>query len=63
MILFRESLRSPVARPFVLLDQDRLKYIEGLRQYREDGTADILTDLIEKEADIYAEECRYFFET
>ncbi len=63
MILFRESLRSPVARPFVLLDQDRLKYIEGLRQYREDGTADILTDLMEKEADIYAEECRYFFET
>ena len=26
-------------------------------------TADILTDLMEKEADIYAEECQYFFET
>ena len=60
MILFRESLKYPSTRPFVILDEDRSTYLEGLKQFREEGGCDILAGLLEKEADKYYEQCCYF---
>ncbi len=60
MILFRESLKYPSTRPFVILDEDRSTYLEGLKQFREEGGCDILAGLLEMEADKYYEQCCYF---
>ncbi len=60
MILFREALKSPNIRPFLILDEDRSEYIEGLQQFRAENKVDLLTSLMEKEAGKYEEQCRYF---
>lgn len=60
MILFRESLKNEKIRPFIILDENRNDYIEGLKEYREKKSTELLKKLMEKEADLYYQSCQYF---
>lgn len=60
MILFRESLKYEEVDPFIILDDDRTVYIEALKEFREKGTVAQLTELLQKEAEIYYKQCEYF---
>ena len=60
MILFRESLKNEKIRPFIILDENRNDYIEGLKEYREKKSTELLKKLMEKEADLYYQRCQYF---
>lgn len=60
MILFRESLKSPEIKPFLILDDHRNLYIDGLKQYREEQKTDLLVSLMEQEAEFYYHQCEYF---
>ena len=46
--------------PFFILDDDRSKYLEGLKEYREHHKVDQLLELMQKEAETYYQECQYF---
>ncbi len=59
MILFRECLKLKIV-PAVIRDENREEYIDSLKQYREEKTAEKLTALLKKEQEFYAEKCRYF---
>lgn len=60
MILFRECLKNEGISPFIILDENREIYIEGLREYREQQKMDKLVKLMNKEAEDYYQQCRYF---
>ena len=60
MILFRESLKNEGMKPFIVLDMHRPKYIEGLKQYREEHSISRLAALMQIEADDYYKQCEYF---
>ena len=60
MILFRESLKYDELVPFIILDDDRSKYLEGLKEFREYHKVDQLLKLMEKEAETYYQKCQYF---
>ena len=60
MILFRETLKYDELAPFIILDDDRSKYLEGLKEFREHQKVDQLLGLMQKEAKIYYQECQYF---
>lgn len=62
LLLFRESLKNETLFPFIILDDDRNAYIEGLKEYRESKKVDKLVQLMEKEMKSYYEECQYFME-
>lgn len=60
MIMFRESLKNPDILPFIVLDENRSQYIDGLKQYREEQKVDKLVSLMQKEAEEYYQQCKYF---
>lgn len=60
MILFRESLKYDKLTPFIILDDDRNKYLEGLKEFREHQKVDLLEELMQKEAEAYYQACQYF---
>lgn len=60
MVLFRESLKNEDIRPFIILDENRNDYIEGLKEFRESKSTEQLKRLMEKEADSYYQNCQYF---
>lgn len=60
MILFRECLKNEKMQPFIVLDEHRNKYIDGLKQYREEHCTDQLIELMEIEVDAYYKQCEYF---
>ena len=60
MILFRECLKNEGISPFIILDENREIYIEGLREYREQQKIDKLVKLMNKEAEDYYQQCKYF---
>ena len=60
MILFRESLKYDKLTPFIILDDNRSKYLEGLKEFREHQKVDQLLELMQKEAETYYQECQYF---
>ena len=62
MILFRECLKNPNICPFIIRDDSRNKYIEGLMEYREKQKTDKIVLLMEKEAEEYYQQCKYFME-
>lgn len=62
MIMFRESLKNQDILPFIVLDENRGQYIDGLRQYREEKQVDKLVLLMQKEVDEYYQQCKYFME-
>ena len=60
LILFRECLRHGIV-PVVIEDCNRQEYIDGLKEFREEGQCGKLTALFEKEQEVYLEKCGYFF--
>ena len=60
MILFRECLKNEGISPFIILDENREMYIEGLREYREQQKIEKLVQLMNKEAEDYYQQCSYF---
>ena len=59
LILFRECLKADLI-PFVIEDQHRMKYIEGLKEYRETGKTRVLQELFSEEQKKYAKKINYF---
>lgn len=60
MILFRECLKHAELNPFIILDVNREKYMEGLKEYRENQKTDKLVSLMKQEIDDYYIQCKYF---
>ena len=60
--MFRESLKNSDILPFIVLDENRSQYIDGLKEYREEKKVDKLVSLMQKEADEYYQQCKYFME-
>lgn len=60
MILFRETLKYDSLKSFIILDEDRKEYLEGLKEYREENKVNKLIELMNKEADKYYMNCKYF---
>lgn len=60
MILFREGLKSEYTLPVIILDEDREYYIEGLKEYRNNGSVGELTKLFENSEDVYRKACEYY---
>lgn len=60
MILFRECLKHQGLIPFIILDANRDKYIEGLREYRDNQKTDKLVLLMNQEIEDYYLQCKYF---
>jgi len=59
LILFRECLKNGIV-PIVIEDANRNKYLEALKEYREEKILDNFIGLFEKEKNFYLEKCRYF---
>ena len=62
MVLFRECLKSPDVFPFVIQDDNRDEYIEGLKEFRENQNIDRLVSLMKQETKEYFNQCKYFME-
>ena len=62
MILFRECIKSPNVFPFVIQDDNRDEYIEGLKEYREKQNTDRLVLLMKQETKEFFNQCKYFME-
>ena len=62
MILFRECLKCSDVFPFVIQDDNRDEYIEGLKVYREKQNTDRLVSLMKQETKEYFNQCKYFME-
>lgn len=60
MILFRECLKNADICPFVILDDNREAYIEGLKEYRDKQKTDKLVLLMKQEAEEYYQQSKYF---
>lgn len=60
MLLFRECLKNPDIDPFIILDDHRDTYIEGLKEYREKQKTDKLVLLMKQETEDYYKQCKYF---
>ena len=54
MIMFKECLKNNIM-PFIILDKDKLFYIRGLKEYKNDKM--FLIDTIKNEQDIYMDVC------
>lgn len=55
-------MKNPNICPFIIRDDSRNKYIEGLMEYREKQKTDKIVLLMEKEAEEYYQQCKYFME-
>lgn len=62
MILFREALKSADVDPFIIQDDNRSSYIEGLKEYREEQKTGKLVSLMQQETVDYYQQCSYFME-
>lgn len=60
MILFRECLINPDLKPFIILDVNGEKYIDGLKEYRENQKTEKLVSLMNQEIEDYYTQCKYF---
>lgn len=54
MIMFKECLKNNIM-PFIILDKDKLFYMRGLKEYKNDEM--FLIDTIKNEQDIYEKVC------
>ena len=61
LILFRECLKADLV-PVVIEDKYKTKYIDGLKEYRENGTTVLLQELFVIEQKKYAGKIAYFLE-
>ena len=59
LILFRECLKNDIIPPIVQ-DQNRMRYIEGIREYTDSKTVTKLYQLLTEEQSRYEKTVRYF---
>ncbi|MCM1252083.1 MAG: Fic family protein [Clostridium sp.] len=59
LILFRECLKNEIV-PIVIEDINRDRYLEALKEYRENQTLTKLVELFIEEQEVYREKCAYF---
>jgi Fic family protein len=59
LILFRECLKNALI-PVVIQDIHRNKYLDALKQYRDEKRLDKLVELFQEEQSIYMTKCKYF---
>ena len=59
LILFRECLVNGLV-PLIIMDKNRIEYLDALTAYRKGQGIDKLTMLFRKEQKSYEEKCRYF---
>ena len=61
ILIYNARNRRPVGpHPFIVLDENRSQYIDGLKQYREEHSINRLAALMQIEADDYYKQCEYF---
>ena len=60
MILFRECLINSELKPFIFLDTNREKYIDGLKEYYENKKTEKMVSLMKQEIEHYYTQCKYF---
>ncbi len=59
LIIFRECIKNNII-PIVIEDKNRIEYLEALKIYRETKDTKNMTELFEKEQQVYLEQCKYF---
>ncbi|KSV58749.1 Fic family protein [Acetivibrio ethanolgignens] len=59
MLLFRECLRNEIM-PFIVLDENRMRYIQCLRKAQENKDVTDLVNYFRIEQEVYREACVYF---
>ena len=59
LILFRECLKAGLT-PVIIEDMFRMEYIEGLKEFRKNGTVKLLMDLFLREQEEYNKKAAYF---
>ncbi|MGP1434746.1 MAG: Fic family protein [Catonella sp.] len=61
MILFREALKNDIIPP-IIHDENRMEYIEGIKEYAETGSSDKMYRLLIKEQNEYKKTVKFFLE-
>lgn len=61
LLIFRECLKNTIV-PVVIEDSNRNKYLESLKDYREEKSLLKMVELFKEEQEFYYEKCRYFME-
>ena len=59
LILFRECLKNGLI-PVVIQDVNRNKYLDALKQYRDERGLEKLVELFREEQNFYLTKCKYF---
>lgn len=59
LILFRECLKNGLV-PIVIQDANRNKYLDALKQYRNESGLENLVELFRDEQNFYLTKCKYF---
>ena len=61
MILFREALKNDIIPP-IIHDENRMEYIEGIKEYSETDSSDKMYKLLTKEQSKYKKTVEFFLE-
>lgn len=59
MILFREALKNDIIPP-IILDKNRIRYIDSIKEYSETGLSEKMCELLKKEQNVYLKTARFF---
>lgn len=59
VILFRETLKNDIIPP-IIHDENRMEYIEGIKEYSETGSSDKMYNLLVKEQNEYKKTVEFF---
>ena len=61
MILFREALKNDIIPP-IIHDENRVEYIEGIKEYSDTDSSEKLLELLMKEQNKYMKTVKFFLE-
>ena len=59
MILFREALKNDIIPP-IILDKNRIRYIDSIKEYSETGLSEKMCELLKKEQNVYLKTASFF---
>ena len=61
VILFREALKNDIIPP-IIHDENRMEYIEGIKEYSDTGSSEKMYELLMKEQNKYMKTVKFFLE-
>ena len=61
VILFREALKNDIIPP-IIHDENRMEYIEGIKEYSDTGSSEKMYELLMKEQNKYTKTVKFFLE-